>query len=93
MTLRMSELRQAHPLYFRRRTKQFFGDLEYRILHNKQHNPYLVRRTKAWTDMFGRTPVQHWRLNPIGPNLEIEGLVAGSFPTLDAAKEWLRIGG
>ena len=92
MTLRMSELRQAHPLYFRRGNKQFFGDLEYRILHNKQHNPYLVRRTKAWHRCH-QPSVPHWRLNPIGPNLEIEGKVAQSFPTLDAAKEWLRIGG
>jgi len=93
MTLRMSELRQAHPVWFAPGNKEMFGDLEYRILHNKQHNPYLVRRTQAWTDMFGQAPVQHWRLNPIGPNLEIKSLVEQSFPTLDAAKEWLRIGG
>ena len=63
--LRMAELRKAHPLWFASGNAEFFGDLEYRILHSKQGNPYLVRRTNQWSAMFGREKTQCWSINPI----------------------------
>jgi len=75
MTLRISELRQAHKKWFARGNQAFFADLGYRILHDKQGTPYLVRHTEAFTDMFTGVRVPHWRINPIGPNLEIKNMV------------------
>ena len=87
--MRISEVRQANPKWFERGTMQLFGDREYRILHSKEGAAYLVRRTIAWTDMLAQAPIEHWRLNPIGPDLAIENLVEQRFPTLQAVKQWL----
>ena len=88
--LRMAELRKAHPLWFASGNAEFFGDLEYRILHSKQGNPYLVRRTSQWSDMFGMEKTQCWRINPIGADLEIGDLIDRQFRTLSDVKEWLK---
>ncbi len=89
MTLRITDIRQAHPRFFERSTVRAFGDISYRVLHDKQRQPYLVRYTCAWTDMFGGERVPHWRINPIGPNLEILPLDDRIFTTLTAVKNTL----
>lgn len=87
--VRLAAVRNANPTWFAQGNKEFFGDIEYRILHSKQHVPYLVRQTYAWSDMFGQNPVAHWRVNPIGPNMKIENLIDTEFSTLCDVKEWL----
>jgi len=90
MTLTITELRQAHPSYFSRVNIKLFGDKEYRILHSKDGNPYLVRLTQQWSDMFGHPPVECYRVNPIGPNLKIEEVIKEQFETLQDVKDWLK---
>ena len=51
MTLRIAELRQANPRWFSKENKQFFGDIDYSILHSKGGSPYLLRSTFMWSDM------------------------------------------
>ena len=90
MTLTITELRQAHPSYFSRVNIKLFGDKEYRILHSKDGNPYLVRLTQQWSDMFGHPPVECYRVNPIGSNLKIEEVIKEQFETLQDVKDWLK---
>jgi len=71
MTVSIADVRQANPMWFDKRTVRFMGDINHRILHDKQRQPYLVRLTYAWTDMFGGERIAHWVINPIGANLEI----------------------
>ena len=89
MTLTISELRQAHPKYFSKANIRAFGDMEYRILHSRQGYPYMVRRTYAWSDMFGNERTAHYRINPIGHGLEILPLVEVIFDNLEEVKIWL----
>ncbi len=91
MGMRIAELKQAHPGYFSRENMRLFGEKEYRILHSKSRDAYLVRRTEAWTDMFGQPPTEHWRVNPINSaNLSIGNLVEQIFPSLQAVKQWVK---
>jgi hypothetical protein len=89
MTLKIARLRAAHQNYFSKENIRCFDDLEYRILHDKQHQPYLVRLTYGWSDMFGGDRIAHWKINPIGPNLELLSLDARSFRTLADVKKAL----
>jgi hypothetical protein len=89
-TLRMAELKKEHPRWFARGTAEIFGDKEYRILHSKQGNPYLVRRTQQWSDMFGNPLTQCWRINLIEADLKIGRLIDREFHTLSDVKEWLK---
>lgn len=90
MTLTISELRQAHKLWFSRENIRFSGDLGYRILHSKAGTPYLVRRTYGFSDMFTGVRTAHYRLNRIGPGLQFVQLEEEVFPTLQAVKAWLK---
>ena len=90
MTLTISELRQAHKLWFSRESIRFFGDLEYRILHSKAGTPYLVRRTYGFSDMFTGVRTAHYRLNRIDPDLRFAPLEEEVFPTLQTVKAWLK---
>ena len=86
MALTISELRQANPRFFTKGNARFFGDLWYGVLHSKQGSPYLVRRTNAWTDMFGGKLTPHYRINPVSHNLKILALDDRQFSTLDEVK-------
>jgi len=90
VTLTISQLRQANPRWFARGNARFFGDLWYGVLHSKQGAPYLVRRTNAWTDMFGGKLTPHYRINPISHNLKILALDDRQFATLDEVKAALK---
>ena len=89
MTLRISTLKNAHKQWFSEDNMRLSGDIEYRILHNKQHQPYLVRLTEAFTDMFGGARTAHYRINPIGDNLEILSLDDRIFTCLREVKQAL----
>ena len=91
MALTITALRQANQRWFSRDNKQFFGDLEYRVLHGKSKTPYLVRRTYAWSDMFDGIRKSHWRINPIGVDLSILGLNDEIFLSLDDVKQELQL--
>lgn len=84
------EVRQANRKWFGGGNKKFFGDICYRVLHSKTGKPYLARKTHAWSDIFGKKRVIHWRLNPIGELLEIRPLIDNVFPDLWAVKKWLK---
>ena len=68
-----------------------FHDVAYYGLYGKKtHNPYLVRLTEAWTDMFGNKPRLHYRINPVNKDtLDIEDLIEEEFRTMEYVKEWL----
>lgn len=104
MTTTITDVRAANPKWFDPKTKRFMGDISYRILHGKTrlcvnghgvHKPHLVRKTYAWTDMFGQPKKAHWRVNRLEQNESGEWVVIGPlvddiFPTLDDVKEWLK---
>ena len=91
MTLTITALRQANTKWFSPENKQFFGDLEYRVLHGKSKTPYLVRRTYAWSNMFDGIRKSHWRINPIGVDLSILTLHDEIFESLDDVKQTLKL--
>lgn len=92
MTVTLSDVKEANPIWFGTGNKSFFGDVNYQVLHGKvSKEPYLVRYTVAWTDMFDQKKKYHYRINPINPDtLKIGSLVDGMFDTLDDVKEWLK---
>ena len=89
MTLSIADVRQANPMYFSKENTKFSGDISCRVLHDKQRQPYLVRLTYAWTDMFGGERIAHWVINPIGANLEILPHLLARFATLADVKKIL----
>ncbi len=90
MALTIAELRRANPRWFDKANVRFSGDVEYRVLHSKQGKPYLVRRTYAFTDMFGGKRIAHYRINPIGDSLDILSLDDRCFATLADVKQALK---
>lgn len=96
----LSELKQHHVAWFSRKNKRFFGDISYRVLHGKKTGePYLVRSTYQWSDMFGQPKKVIWRLNPIGKPgakwgtedyFSIRPLLDQEFASLGAVKTWLQ---
>ena len=87
----LEQVKARQPKWFAPENKKFFHDVDYQVLHSEKTNePYLVRSTYAWTDMFGHKPRLHWRLNRLRDDLEIASLVDGEFPDLESAKSWLK---
>ena len=87
----LSDVRAAQPEWFSRKNKRFFGDVSYKVLHSKKTGePYLVRGTYAWTDMFGSPRRLHYRINPLDDKLDIRPLVDVIFADLWEVKRWLR---
>ena len=91
MAITLTDVKEAYPKWFTPENKRFFNDVEYKLLHGKtSHNPFLVRSTYAFTDMFGETPKLHWRINPIDPDtVKIKPLIDEQFKTLEDVKDWL----
>lgn len=85
----MQEVRQANQTWFGGGNQEFFGDIDYRILHSASGKPYLVRSTYAWMNMFGDEKKLHWRLNSLNDVLKISPLIDDVFPDLDAVERWL----
>lgn len=90
MTIALHDVRQANPMYFARGNARFFGDINYRILHDKQGTPYLVTNTYAWSDMLDGDRLAHYRIHPIGANLAILPLDDRTFATLADVKMALK---
>jgi len=92
----LSDVKAAQPEWFSRKNKKFFGDISYRVMKGKKsHQPFLVRQTCGWTDMFDRPKRCHLVVNDIKEDLKIGSLVkTGSMPfrqfdDLDDVKDWL----
>lgn len=78
-----------NPCWFGPGTKKFFGDINYRVKYSKKGLPYMVRRTKAFSDMFG-IPREHYRINPIDPDeVTVLSLIRDEFRTMEAVNTWL----
>jgi len=88
----LRQVKQAQPEWFSRDNKRFFGDVSYRVLHSKATgDPYLVRKTSAFTDMFGQSKRYHYRINPLDSStLKIQPLIDSEFGDLWAVKRWLK---
>ena len=88
----MADVRAAQPKWFSRKNKRFFGDIWYKMRRGrKSHNPFLVRATYMWSDMFGQPRKVCYRVSRIEPKtLKINGLVDKIFYDMDDVREWLR---
>ena len=86
----LSDVKQANDSWFSPKNKRFFGDIDYRVLHGKEGETYLVRSTYQWSDMFGRPKTICWRINLLSDELKILPLVDTVFKSLDSVKDWLR---
>jgi hypothetical protein len=89
-TTTMQAVREANEMWFSSKNKKFFQDVSYRVLHSSSGQPYLVRSTYAWSDMFGGQKKLQWRINDIGRDLKIGRLLDKKFDTLEDVKEWLQ---
>lgn len=88
--LDLAQVEKAQPKWFSAENKAFFHDVDYCILHGKEtSNPFLVRSTYAWTDMFGCKPRLHYRVNPLNDMLQIQPLIDDEFADIDEVEEWL----
>jgi len=87
----LSQVKAAQPEWFSRKNKRFFGDINYRVLHGKTSGePFLVRLTNAWTDMFRQPKKRHYRVNGLRDDLTIAPLINDIFADLWAVKRWLK---
>ena len=87
----LEQIKDANEQWFAPGNKRFFNDVSYQAYYGKKtRNPYLVRSTYAWTDMFGKPPRLHWRINNINADtLHIENLVDREFKDMEEVKDWL----
>ena len=88
----LREIKMQNIAWFHPSNKRFFGDVYYRAYYGKKSgNPYLIRATYAWTDMFGQPRKLHYRINRVNPNTkEIEPLIEDTFKDIYEVKTWLR---
>ncbi len=88
----LRNIKQANPQWFSRGNKRFFNDVSYRAYYGKKTGKaYLVRSTYAWTDMFDRPKVLHYRINNVNQDtLEIDQLIDEVCNDIFAVKAWLR---
>ncbi len=88
----LRQIKEANGQWFSRGNKRFFGDVSYKAYYGKKSgNPYLVRATYAWSDMFGRPKILHYRVNKVNSDTkEIESLTDDTFNDIFAVKAWLR---
>lgn len=85
----LEQVKKAQPKWFTPENKKFFHDVDYCILHGKNNDPFLVRSTYAWTDMFGHKPRLHYRINPLDEMLHIRPLIDEEFADIDEVEKWL----
>lgn len=94
MSVTLTDIRAVQPEWFSRKNKRFFGDVGYKLLHGKSSKqPFLVRSTYAWSDMFGQPKRLTYRINAIEPDLTIGSLVENGkeFRDMFQVKEWLEV--
>ena len=87
----LRKIKEAQPEWFSRSNKRFFNDKDYKGYYGKvSGNPFLVRSTYAWTDMFGQKPRLHYKINRVNPeSYKIESLIDTQFTDIYAVKTWL----
>jgi len=90
MTVTIADVRQANGMWFSSKNQSLFNDLEYRVLHTKNGNPYLVRLTGMFSDMFDGQLKHVYKINHLEHDLHVGLLVDRDFNTLDEVKEWLK---
>jgi len=89
----MRDIRQAQPDWFSEANKRFFADRAYYCYYSKATgNPYLVRSTYMWSDMFGKPKTLCYRINPVDPQTKRIGMLEDEiFDSLADAKRWLSV--
>ena len=90
MKTTLNDVRKANRMWFSDGAQRMSNDVEYRVDHDDEGKPWLVRSTYAWTDMFGKKPRLHCRINPLSDELQIQPLVENEFADFDEAHEWLQ---
>jgi hypothetical protein len=87
----LTEIRSAQPSWFSAENKRFFGDVRYHAYRSKStHEPYLVRETYGWSDMFGQTPRLTFRINAVDPEtFQIRSMLDDVFSSLTQAREFV----
>ncbi len=87
----IQEVRQANRKWFDPSSVKFSGDLSYEVLSGEQSNKfYLVRQTKAFTDMFDQKPKLHYRVNHLDQDTyKIGSLTDDIFYTSEAMEAWI----
>jgi len=88
--MKLSDVKAKNQGWFSRENMRFFGDVHYWLYHGRNGKHYLVRLTKAWSDMFTQAPKYSYRINPVGDDGRIEDLIAVEFPTLEEAKRYIK---
>jgi hypothetical protein len=74
--IKLSEVTSVQPEWFSLENMRFFGDKEYFIMTGgKTGRPFLIRKTQAWTDMFSKTPYDHYCINSLDDALKIGEIV------------------
>ena len=87
----LTAVKQAQPGWFSPENKRFFGDLSYQIIYGGDGRAYLVRKTNAWTDMFGARKKMHYRINYIDPvTLKIGDLIGPHLYSISDVREYLK---
>ena len=86
------KIKDANEAWFSSGNKRLFGDISYQGYYGKKSgNPYLVRSTYAWTDMFGQPKKLHYRINRINSETyDIEPLIDTIFNDIYEVKNWLK---
>jgi hypothetical protein len=88
----LRELKEHNKTWFNPQNKRLFGDKSYKVLHGQRTgNPYLIRSTTAWTDMFDGVKKLHYRINPIRNDFQILLLIDSIFYSLDEIQAWVKI--
>lgn len=92
-TTLLQDIKAANEGWFSRSNKRFFNDVSYKAYYGKiTGKAYLVRSTYAWSDMFDRPRVLHYRINTINQDtLEIDPLIDDIFKSIFEVKAWLRV--
>jgi hypothetical protein len=87
----IENVKSANPIYFAPGTASFFGDVNYTIYRGKvTKNPFMVRKTSMWSDMFGGKKTYVYRINPINKTtLKVGELIDDIFNTIDDVKRYL----
>ena len=86
----LQEVKAVNVAWFSPENKRFFGDIKYFILLDSEGNPFLIRLTNAWSDMFDGIKKPVYRINKIEDGLKIGSLFDEQFKTLEEVKTFLK---
>jgi hypothetical protein len=87
----LQDVKLANLQWFDPKAKRMLGDCRYWVKYgHKSGQPFLVRSTFAWTDMFGGPRRLHYRINPLDEKLDIKSLIDKEFSDMDDVREWLK---